>query len=84
MVSRSSAMEVSRSEVPRPGRPVRVVMPATAIRPHQSELLLFGHHYRTSRLAQAVASATVTALPRPQASRSGALPDLSSPRIPVG
>jgi hypothetical protein len=38
---------------------VRVVMPPTAGRPHETELLLCGHHYRVSRAALAAAHATV-------------------------
>ncbi len=30
---------------------VRVVLPATAVRPHETELLLCAHHYRRSRAA---------------------------------
>ena len=47
-----------------PARPVvRVVMPATAARPHRTELLLCGHHYRVSRQALAAARAVVTEIP---------------------
>ena len=38
---------------------VRVVMPPTAGRPHETELLLCGHHYRVSRAALSAAHATV-------------------------
>jgi hypothetical protein len=38
---------------------VRVVMPPTADRPHETELLLCGHHYRVSRAALASAHASV-------------------------
>lgn len=38
---------------------VRVVMPPTAERPHETELLLCGHHYRASRAALAAAHASV-------------------------
>jgi hypothetical protein len=38
---------------------VRVVMPPTAARPHESELLLCGHHYRVSRAALSAAHASV-------------------------
>jgi len=41
---------------------VRVVMPPTAGRPHETELLLCGHHYRTSRAALAAAHASVQEL----------------------
>jgi hypothetical protein len=42
---------------------VRIVMPPTAGRPHGTELLLCGHHYRISRAALAAAHATVSELP---------------------
>jgi hypothetical protein len=42
---------------------VRVVMPPTRGRPHETELLLCGHHYRTSRQALAEAKARVRELP---------------------
>ncbi|HEY1323279.1 MAG TPA: hypothetical protein VGF32_23680 [Streptosporangiaceae bacterium] len=38
---------------------VRVVMPPTAGRPHETELLLCGHHYRASRAALSAGHATV-------------------------
>jgi hypothetical protein len=38
---------------------VRVIMPATADRTHPVELLLCGHHFRTSRQTLAAAGATV-------------------------
>jgi hypothetical protein len=42
---------------------VRVVIPPTAGRPRETELLLCGHHYRISRVALAAAHATVSELP---------------------
>jgi hypothetical protein len=42
---------------------VQVVMPPTPARPHRTELLLCGHHYRVSRQALAAAGATVHELP---------------------
>jgi hypothetical protein len=42
---------------------VRVVMPPTADRPHEIELLMCGHHYRVSRAALTAADATVSELP---------------------
>jgi hypothetical protein len=42
---------------------VRVVMPPTADRPHEIELLMCGHHYRVSRAALTAAHATVSELP---------------------
>jgi hypothetical protein len=38
-------------------------MPPTASRPHESELLLCGHHYRVSRASLAAAHAAVSQLP---------------------
>jgi len=38
---------------------VQVVMPPTAGRPRETELLLCGHHYRVSRAALAAAHASV-------------------------
>jgi hypothetical protein len=42
---------------------VRVVVPPTAARPHPTDLLLCGHHYRVSRQKLAVLNATVQKLP---------------------
>ena len=42
---------------------VRVVMPPTAARPHPTDLLLCGHHYRVSRQKLAALNATVQKLP---------------------
>ncbi len=42
---------------------VQVVMPPTPARPHRTELLLCGHHYRVSRQALAAAGAAVRELP---------------------
>jgi len=42
---------------------VRVVMPPTPGQPHETELLLCGHHYRVSRDALAAARARVEELP---------------------
>jgi hypothetical protein len=42
---------------------VRVIMPATAGRPGETDLLLCGHHYRVSRDALARAHAVVFELP---------------------
>ena len=44
---------------------VQVVMPPTQARPHDTDLLLCGHHYRASRSALAAAGAVVRALPHP-------------------
>ena len=68
-----------------PANPVvRVIIPSTAARPHDTELLLCGHHYRGSREALATANATVTELIGPVGSPPDALlPDLPLPRVPV-
>jgi hypothetical protein len=50
---------------------VRVTMPPTPARPHETELLLCGHHYRASRAALAAAHAVVRDLP-------GAYPDVAA------
>lgn len=42
---------------------VRVTMPATARRPHPTELMLCAHHYRVSRRALDAAGAVVFVLP---------------------
>jgi hypothetical protein len=42
---------------------VRVIMPPGPGRPHTTELLLCGHHYRVSRAALAAAKAIVRELP---------------------
>jgi len=42
---------------------VRVVMPPTPQRPHPTDLLLCGHHYRVSRAALTTAGAVVHKLP---------------------
>jgi hypothetical protein len=42
---------------------VRVTMPPTQARTHETDLLLCGHHFRVSRTAIAAAHAVVRALP---------------------
>ncbi len=42
---------------------VRVVLPPTPARSHQTDLMLCGHHYRISRQALAAARAKVSELP---------------------
>ncbi len=42
---------------------VRVIMPPCPARPHTTELLLCGHHYRVSRAALTAAKAIVSELP---------------------
>jgi hypothetical protein len=68
-----------------PARPVvQVVMPPTATRQHQTELLLCGHHYRGSREALSAANATVTELPGISDSPLAALvADLHEPSLHV-
>jgi len=66
-----------------PANPVvQLIMPATTARPHPTELLLCGHHYRVSRQALAAASATVTELSGLEGSpRDALLTDLPGPRV---
>jgi hypothetical protein len=46
-----------------PSQPaVLVIMPPTAARPHETDLLLCGHHYRASRDALTAAGAVVLEL----------------------
>jgi hypothetical protein len=45
---------------------VRVVMPSAEGRPHDTELLLCGHHYRVSRAVLSAAHARVEELPASQ------------------
>jgi hypothetical protein len=42
---------------------VQVIIPLSPDRPHRTDLLLCGHHYRASRQALAAAGATVRELP---------------------
>jgi hypothetical protein len=42
---------------------VQITMPPTAARPHETELLLCGHHYRVSRPVLEAAHAAVRELP---------------------
>jgi hypothetical protein len=42
---------------------VRVTVPPTLARPHETEVLLCGHHYRASRQSLAAAGARVRQLP---------------------
>ena len=47
-----------------PAQPmVRVILPPTAARPHETVLLLCGHHYRVSRQALTATHAAVCELP---------------------
>jgi hypothetical protein len=69
-----------------PARPVvRVVMPPTAGRPHRTDLLLCGHHYRVSSKALAAAGATVSELPEAAGNKRVALlPEVPESSMPVG
>ena len=61
-----------------PGPPVvRVIMPASATRPHPVDLLLCGHHYRVSQAAIEAARGTIEVLPGRSAGAAAAL--LSNP-----
>jgi len=42
---------------------VRVIMPPTADRSHEVELLLCGHHFRRSQWTLAAAGATIRVMP---------------------
>jgi hypothetical protein len=42
---------------------VQVTMPPTPARPHETDLMLCGHHFRASRAALAAAHAMVRSLP---------------------
>lgn len=54
---------------------VQVIMPATADRPHETDLLLCAHHYRASRRALDAAGAVVIELPgRPDNVLPGKVP----------
>lgn len=59
-----------------PARPVvRVVMPPSATRPHDTDLLLCGHHVRVSRAALRRAHATIRVLDGLSGDASAALLD---------
>jgi hypothetical protein len=61
---------------------VRVILPPAAGRPHETDLLLCGHHFRVSRRALAAAHAIVHALAIPEGGHLDAFPvgaDLSGP-----
>jgi hypothetical protein len=66
------------------GPVVRVVMLSTAGRPHSTDLLLCGHHYRVSSQALAAAGATVSELPEVGGNkRIALLPEAPEPSMPV-
>ena len=63
---------------------VRVIMPPTPDRPHETDLLLCGHHYRVSRQALAQAHASVCRLSGPGGTEPTALiPNLPRSPVPV-
>lgn len=68
-----------------PARPVvRVIMPPAPGRPQPVDLLLCGHHYRTSRAALAASGATIEDLPgRADAAQAALLGDPHRPRAEV-
>jgi hypothetical protein len=68
-----------------PAQPVaRVIMPPTDGRPNRVELLLCGHHYRTSRQTIATAGATVQDFPgRAGAAEAALLGGPQQPRVNV-
>lgn len=64
---------------------VRVVMPPTPARPHETDLLLCGYHYRVSRQALAAAHATVGPVTGTRDGTPDALlPGPPRPRMPAG
>lgn len=68
-----------------PAHPVvRVIMPPAAGRPHPTDLLLCGHHYRVSREALAKAGACVQYLPgKADAAEAALLGDVDQDRAVV-
>jgi len=68
-----------------PARPVvRVIMPPAPGRPQPVDLLLCGHHYRTSRAALTASGATIKDLPgRADAAQAALLGDPHRPRAEV-
>ncbi len=62
---------------------VRVIMPAPG-RPYPVDLLLCGHHYRTSRPALAAIGAAIEELPgREEAAEAALLRGTHRPRVTV-
>ena len=62
---------------------VRVVMPPTQARPHPTDLLLCGHHYRVSRQRLAALNATVQKLPGVSGDAVALLEDVPTFPAPV-
>ncbi len=62
---------------------VRVVMPATPARPHPTDLLLCGHHYRMSRRTLAAMNATVHKLREGPGEMPVLFQDAPAPQAPV-
>jgi hypothetical protein len=52
---------------------VRVIMPASTVRPRPVDLLLCGHHYRESQAAITAAHGTIEVLPERSADAAAAL-----------
>lgn len=52
---------------------VRVILPASAARPHPVDLLLCGHHYRESQPTITAAHGTIEVLPERSADAAAAL-----------
>ena len=63
---------------------VRVVLPPTLVRPHPTDLLLCGHHYRVSRQRLAALNATVQKLPAVFGDAVALFEDEPSSPAPVG
>jgi hypothetical protein len=58
--ARSGPLDLGNRACCCPARPVmRVLIPPAPARPHSSDLLLCGHHYRASRAALAAAGAVI-------------------------
>jgi hypothetical protein len=62
---------------------VRVVLPPTHTRPHPTDLLLCGHHYRVSRQRLAALAATAEKLPGISGDALDLLEDAPSSQAPV-
>jgi len=62
---------------------VRVVMPPTLARPHPTDLLLCGHHYRVSRQRLAALNATVQKRPGVSGDAAALFEDLPGSQAPV-
>jgi hypothetical protein len=63
---------------------VRVILPATASRPHEADLLLCAHHFRVSRQALDDAGAVVIELPGHSEDTENLLRSIPAPAPAVG